>query len=224
VAGDDREVSRPTFDKMIIDQADKSEYIDVIKQAMADSITMDHGMTVLLSYCKSIVSSPIWDQLNDLDYQRDSSLLSTWLESLLRSIPPGSNIVAFWFGLFVTVVNQEETMALYLSGSTKYDKHSADWACWDEESYTPDNGYLYSNVLAKIYRVTSQNDEPVSDLGVNLLCLGYTCLSVWALCQTVTSLSRIATGREIAIAVGFDDGDYINLGIVGPRGIFTPDI
>ena len=57
--------------------------------------------------------------------------LAVWLSRLLTGQPPSSNVVAFNVGLFET----ESGYCAYLSGATKFDAESDDWAV--EEAYSP---------------------------------------------------------------------------------------
>jgi hypothetical protein len=211
---------------MIVNESDESPFTRTIKQSLAQSTTPTKGMELLLAYCEEVAPWSGWRHLYKLNYQEDLLSLKTWLESLLASDPPSDAIVAFWFGLFIGVLNEndQEKIYLYLSGSTEYDSETADWSGWREDSYLPDGRYVHSEVLNSCYRITSEGDEYVSDLGANLLCLGYACLAVRYLCQTITHIAGSGEIHSMAITVGFDDGDYINLGKVGRGKSFSPEI
>jgi hypothetical protein len=57
--------------------------------------------------------------------------IAVWLAQLLSNEPPAKSIIAFNVGLFETT----DGYCAYLSGATKYDAESDDWAL--EEAYSP---------------------------------------------------------------------------------------
>jgi hypothetical protein len=69
--------------------------------------------------------------------------------------------------------------------------------------------------LDEVYSLT--NEKGVGDIGEYVLCLGYACLAVKNLCETVPLELLLGSRDTRAVAVGFDSGDEILIGDVLAR-------
>ena len=174
---------------------------DFIDNLVKVSPNVSSGMTSLLDYCESKSSNSVWLKIREMDFGADVQHLSNWLNQILTVEPPSDEIKALWFGLYNPVKNGKTSCKLYVSGSvTQPDK--PDWAVWNEKSYLPERRYADSTVLPEIYAILTENDMQYD--WEYILCLGYACLAVKTICDPF-----VFEQKELAIAVGFDEGDYI---------------
>jgi hypothetical protein len=175
-------------------------------------------MNELLVACSARLPHPVWEHLHRLDFEGDVGLLRDWLERLLVRQPPPEHINGLYFGLAeYSDEGRDGTICrLGLVGGTSFDP--VDEACvWAvEPAYTPDGGTAESAVLSTIYRQVQAAGEAVATLGEYVLGLGYACLAVRTLCE---SLPQLILGPAVwrGVAVGFDCGDAVILG-TPPRG------
>jgi len=113
--------------------------------------------------------------------------ITNWLAALLTGQPPPSNIVAFNIGLYET----PDGYCAYLSGATKFDASSDDWAL--EDAYSPSyREFLLPNNQLQV----SSWQEALSQVHAALKA---------ALSHSPLSNSVLAHAH--AVTVGFDDGD-----------------
>ena len=113
--------------------------------------------------------------------------ITNWLAALLTSQPPPSNIVAFNIGLYETPAGY----SAYLSGATKFDASSDDWAL--EDAYSP-----------------SQREFPLPNDQLQISNWQDALSQVHAALKLALSrspLSNSALARAQAVTIGFDDGD-----------------
>ncbi len=172
------------------------------------------GMADLIGYCEKKKRNAVWKEIRQLNFNDDVGRLREWLVKVLSAEPPANEIKAFWFGLFNPVLDDGRvSCCLYVSGSTRFDE--LDWACWADDSYVPDGRYADSKVLDEIYSLT--NEKGVRDIAEYVLCLGYACLAVKYLCETVPLNLLLGSKDRRAVAVGFDSGDEILIGDVLAR-------
>src|SRR5215475_5033750 len=185
-----------------------------IKRTLESGNDVAAGMTELIGYCEKKNPNVVWKKIRKLNFRGDVERLREWLVEVLSSEPPANEIKAFWFGLFNPVLDDGRVRCcLYVAGSTRFDE--ADWACWADDSYVPDGRYADSKILDEIYSLT--NEKGVGDIGEYVLCLGYACLAVKHLCETIPSELLIGSRDTRAVAVGFDSGDEILIGDVLAR-------
>jgi hypothetical protein len=186
---------------------------ETVRQIVASAPKTEDGMLQLIDYCKRQLPNRIWDRFNRLDYEKDVKRLGGWFRSLLISEPPPGNINAFWFGLFTACKEDgKETFSLYVIGSTSYDSSddSGDWACITNESFVPKGRYAKSKILSEIYELVSK-DEAVKEIGEYVLCLGYAGLAIKEITRGIEPRLLFGLRDSRAIAVGFDEGDFITL-------------
>src|SRR5262245_35287050 len=184
---------------------------DFVKRTVESGNGMSDGMTELIGYCEKKKPNDVWGKIRKLNFKDDRDRLREWLVEVLSKEPPANEITAFWFGLFNPALDDGRvSCCLYVSGSTRFDE--VDWACWGDDSYVPDKRYADSKVLDEIYSLT--NKQGLGDIGEYVLCLGYACLAVKDLCETVPPELLLGSRDKRAVAVGFDSGDEILIGEV----------
>jgi hypothetical protein len=113
--------------------------------------------------------------------------ISNWLGRLLVAQPPPPNIVAFNVGLFET----QDGYCAYLSGATRFDASSDNWAL--EDAYAPSQREF--PIPKSLYSFSSWEDALSQVQGAVKRALGH------------TVLKQSALARAQAVTVGFDDGD-----------------
>jgi hypothetical protein len=187
---------------------------EFVKRTVESGSGVADGMMDLIEYCAKKKRNVVWKEIRQLNFDEDVEKLREWLVDALSAEPPANEIKAFWFGLFNPVLDDGRvSCCLYVSGSTRFDE--SDWACWADDSYVPDGRYADSKVLDEIYSLT--NEKGVGDIGEYVLCLGYACLAVKHLCETVPTELLLGSRDTRGVTVGFDSGDEILIGNVLAR-------
>jgi hypothetical protein len=113
--------------------------------------------------------------------------ISNWLGQLLTAQPPPSNIVAFNVGLFET----PDGYCAYLSGATRFDASSDNWAL--EDAYSPSQREL--PLPNSLYPFSGWRDALSQVQGALKSALGH------------VQLKQSPLTQAQAVTVGFDDGD-----------------
>ena len=194
-------------------------YYKMAKITLSSS-SVRQGMDALLDYILQVHPDNNWDRLRRLDYTGEGLALRQWLESVLREEPPGSDVRAYWFGIFNPVIGEQASCAFYISGPTEnYTPQTQNWACWTNETYLPEHRYAHSPVLASLYQA-SQEVVGAGLLGEYVLCLGYVCLTVAELIRSLEPHLFLGSTKQRSVVVGFDDGDDLLLGTIGSNGLF----
>lgn len=207
-----------------------SKDFDYIQHVLNSASSISNGMTQLLDYCDVNLPNPLWGKIRNLEFESDTTNLRFWLENVLSNEPPSQEINGFWFGLYNPVLdNGEVSCRLYISGSTKFSREdeTGDWAAWDNSSYLPEGRYADSKVLHELFRLIENVRERfhlhnrnadffVEEIygledGKYLLCLGYACLAVKAICGSINPKLLFGERDTRAVVVGFDSGDWIIL-------------
>jgi hypothetical protein len=187
---------------------------EFVKRTVESGSGVVDGMMDLIGYCEKKKRNFVWKEIRQLNFNKDVERLREWLVEVLSTEPPANEIKAFWFGLFNPMHDDgRASCCLYVSGSTRFDE--ADWACWADDSYVPVGRYADSKILDEVYSLT--NEKGVGDIGEYVLCLGYACLAVKNLCETVPLELLLGSRDTRAVAVGFDSGDEILIGDVLAR-------
>ena len=124
-----------------------------------------------------------------IDKESTYALFEARLEEVCASEKPGSDIVAYNFGLF----EGENGYMAYLIGSTEYDEEDPDWAC--NEDFVPKRKYFE---LPGSDEADWQEIQAVVETFVR---------------QFISAPERQASflSTAQAITVGFDDGDLVKV-------------
>jgi hypothetical protein len=178
------------------------------------------GMRAPLDFCDRRLPDPVWADLRGLDWERDLSALQGWLRGVLVREPPPAACAALYFGLGDWEDSDDPKNDLicrmYVGGASRFvpggEVH--EWA--GDLMYSPD-GLADSEVLTAVYRRVRRRPDAVLMLGAYVLCLGYAGLAVRRLCDGMTDL-LLATADTRGIAVDFDEGDALLLGVLGRTG------
>ncbi len=129
-----------------------------------------------------------------MDLSADAPQLIAQLKAVVAAEPPPPAIHAVCFGLFERAVPgiDEPQTALYVSGST-ISIEDPDWACWDENSWLPQDRYFSLPELSK--RDPSEWEEIQNAVAEILRA------------NELQIATLIGTPEGRWIAVGWDDGD-----------------
>jgi len=220
------------IDETTVTASLKDQYA-YIQYLIQNKVTVDRGMASIVGICRRLYPHSVWDAIAKLDYQADLTALSAWLTNLLSTEPPQKKIKAYYFGLYTESADEGSYCRLYLCGTEQFDPDddSGDWAC--SPAYWPKKRYADSQVLRSISRLLRENSKTPEDhsnyiQADYLLCLGYATLATMYLAQTIQpELWLVApSGNNIssrAIAVGFDEGNILHIGMVTRQGWQLPE-
>jgi hypothetical protein len=209
----------------------RNEIYDQLGVIQVSTLSVVEGMTLLLDFCQAALPLHDYETLRALPYDADSLSLRAWLTDVLTTEPPASEIRAFFFGLYEPYLEDgAPACQMYVSGSTRYDPQdrSGEWATWNADTYNPEKRYADSPVLTQLYRLVQPRDE-IQDIGFHdeshdaefLLNLGYAMLIVKNLCCSLPPALFLGQATERAVAMGYDSGDLIPMGMITPQG-FRP--
>jgi hypothetical protein len=177
------------------------------------------SMNTLVDLCQSASPHPDWARLRSLPYA-DLSPLSEWVSRPFRDQPPVRPLRGLWFGLFNPYHDGEALADIYVSGSERFDPSSDnnEWAV--KPDWWPDARYASSTVLADIYRI-AYRDGGLGNDAEYPLCLGYGAFAVRELLGRIEPTLVLGASNKLGVAVGFDSGDFVLLGELGPSGLVT---
>jgi hypothetical protein len=184
------------------------------KRSIADS------MHRIIDQCAAAHPHPDWQRLRALPYD-DLRKLSEWFEQPFRLEPPTMPLRGLWFGIFNPGESIDEVRAdFYISGSERFDANSQtnEWAV--RPVWWPEHRYAGSKVMASIYRI-AYCDGGLKNDAEYLLCLGYAALAVRELLNTVNPSMVFDVVGPVGVVVGFDSGDWMQLGRLTRTGL-TP--
>jgi hypothetical protein len=190
-----------------------------IEHLLVSECSVGAGMASLVDYCSKQVPNDLWDRVREIDFEKDAANFREWLERVLSLEPPPDKIEAFWFGLFdAGLEDGRESCILYLSGAVRFgpESDSADWACETPDSYLAEEQYADSAALDLIDQAVQGTE--VASFAKWSLCLGYASFTVRHICQALDPTLLVGHRASRGVAVGWDDGDWIALGVVGMNG------
>ena len=199
---------------------DIDKAFDKVSDVIEADLPIDKAMKSLIDYCEKTSPSTAWAAIRNINFAVDAEGIAVWLKDLLATDPIPANIKAYWFGLFETEIDDEPAYSLYISGSPKeYDEDDSDWAVFQPDSYLPEDRYASSPALAALEQALKKDDK-ITLLGEYCLVLGYGALAVqYAITKLNLSNSTFAVPKKPRpVIVGFDEGDYLGLGEITPKG------
>lgn len=172
--------------------------------------SVNDGMKKLLDYCRNHYESCAWDTIQNMDFKEDEQNIKEWLQDILENEPPCEEIDAFWFGLFDGIIDdEEEACILYFSGVNCIDdEDELDY----EPVYIPDDRYSDSKILHDMSITLKNEGGKIAEIGEYILCLGYAALVINNIINTLDKRFLLELRIPGKVMVGFDSGDYIDLG------------
>lgn len=190
----------------------------MIAQVARDPTPIAQGMGMWLDYCQRAAPEcePLWQQLRQLDFEKDAEGLTSWLMGLFTEEPPPKNINGLWFGLHNPILDDgKPSCRMYIGGSSAFDCNSEanEWAC--HLSYNPSGRYSTSTVLRDLYRqVEAITDNNISYLGEPFLCHGYLALVVSHWCNGPLRTALLGEASVRAVVIGHDSGDFYRIAVL----------
>lgn len=201
-------------------ELDFHDAADVIYRLISSGTSTPVALRRFFDFCARDLPFPLWGKLGRLDLSDDLEGLRAWLTDVLTQEPP-RRITAFWFGTCTFYVEEEPTSCLYVAGSTKYRPDVETPDTFVRPAYFPERRYAGWPALAEISRLAKRG-KLADELHVDYYAvLGVMALVVAHLMRTVDRKLLLGRSSERAVAVGFDSGDMLLLGVVRPAG-FEP--
>ena len=187
---------------------DFNKTLMAIQDCLGNDKSISENMEYIISVCEEDTPHQDWVLLRRLGYH-DTNSMKKWLSNVLVTEKPNFIIKGLYFGLFNPIVNDKPTADIYICGSSIYDEDDIDeWTC--DPEYWPEKRHANSSILGDIYNIAYASDDSLGNDVEYPLCLGYGCLLVKHLLTAIDAkILRDACADNVAIAVGFDSGDYI---------------
>ena len=191
--------------------------LETVYKCLQQDNTISADIETVISVNESQVPHNDWQRFRKLPYD-DLTEMREWLENVLTNEPPDIELAGLWFGLFNPVYENDEAVAdIYICGGTEYDEDNMDWAC--DPEYAPDEGYAHSEILKSIYQIAYTSKESLGNDAEYPMCLSYGAFAIKRLLNEINPELLIKGDKDIGLAVGFDDGDYIILGKLFKDGL-----
>lgn len=188
---------------------------EITRQARSHAAVAD-GVAAVLRTCTIVHPDQRWDRFESLDVASDHDLLRRWLLRACTESAPGPEITGLWFGLFNPVAEDSRvTCDMYISGSP-YDPDDDDWRC--SVAWKPDGAHARSLVLSQLYSIAYPAGGDAFADAEWALGLAYAALVVRQLVVDHGD-AVLGTAPQRVITVGFDSGDLILIGAIGPEGL-----
>lgn len=186
---------------------DLSDAYEAIESIITTSANVEAGWEKLLDYCNRLHASPCWAEWRTVNIEPDLKALAKWMDALFLKESPPSSVKGLWFGLFEST--QPPAYCMYISGSDEFDPKdkTAEWAA--NKDWEPENRYFFSKILDHIFHKLHTIEKNVAEIGMYVLCLGYSSLAVKSMCRTHKALQVWLEQSGRGVAVGFDDGDAV---------------
>jgi hypothetical protein len=150
--------------------------------------------------------------LREIDYVGDLPRLRDWLGGLLRKEPPRIRVSGIWFGLLNPIGADgiaASDLAVAASAACDPEDRSFDWIYRCQ--YLPQKT-AGSAALRDAYRVAYRGTGSLGNDAEYAVCLGYATLAVKNLMADFDPATIPDRADRVAIAVGFNDGDFLGLG------------
>jgi hypothetical protein len=191
----------------------------IVAEARRPSPAAD-AMSRLIDQCEAAQPQGDWSRFRSLPYAELEPLVD-WLQAPFREEPPPQPLKALWFGLFNPCTEHgEPTADLYVCGSELFtpDPDDNSWAV--DPPWWPEGRYAGSLVLAGIFRLAYSEGGLGNDAEYPLS-LGYGAFAIREALSRIDPSLILGRSDKLAVAVGFDDGDFILLGELTTEGL-TP--
>ncbi len=186
-----------------------------ILNLIKESSSISDAIKKFLNIINNPEISKVVSKLSKYDYETDFLKITDSILSVLKNEKPNIKIKSYWFGIFETEQNKRVSYQAYISAIDKFNSNdeSGDWAV--NPKYFPGNRFINSNILIKIHSELSEYDEFIE---IKYFALWYFTLSVGILLKNEYKLFLINT-QKCFICIGFDEGDYNNIGFIDPNGL-----
>jgi hypothetical protein len=180
---------------------------EIVRQVSADgSITA--RMLAVIDECERQRPHKDWMSLRAVDFDGDTPQLARWLASAFGEATASMKVKGLWFGLFNPVVDDEVSSNIYVAGSNSFDPSGGDWAC--DPVFFPKGRYFNSEVLGRIYRIAYAAGDGLANDAEHPLVIACGAMLARKALDAVTLTGPLSSVE--GVAVGFDDGDLLQLG------------
>jgi hypothetical protein len=166
-------------------------------------------MSSVLDRCASLIPAD-WDPFRTIAFDDDVRQHADHIVKVAEKEPPSITIDGLWFGIFNPVYEDLASADIYFGGAAHVTPGDEEWV--GSLSYEPGGRYFHSQAFARIYDLAYRE----SDLGNYAefpLCLAY---GLFLARECGTRYAR-AEDRTVWVSAGFDSGDVVDLGRLGPE-------
>ena len=190
----------------------------IIRSHLLQENPLTYDMSAVINVCEQCVPHPDWHMLRKLPYD-DITKLNEWLQSIFIEEPPEKPLSGLWFGLFNTTSNNIPVADMYVGGASHVDREDSDIEWASDLDYFPENNYADSHILAAIYQIAYSSKKGLRNNAEYPLCLAYGAFAVKRLLKEIDPRIIISGDKKAIVTVGFDDGDYLNIGDMAAEGL-----
>ena len=165
-------------------------------------------MSIVLDRCDSLIRAD-WEPFRSVDFEDDIRGHADHVVLVAQEEPPTIQVEGLWFGMFNPVHDGLTSADIYFGGAAHVTPGDEEWV--GSLNYEPSGRYLHSRALARIYDLAYRESD-IGNFAEFPLCLAYG-LFLARECGT-----RYAehSNRRIWVSAGFDSGDVVDVGWVGP--------
>ena len=170
-------------------------------------------MAAIIAKCRLLLPSADWDAFASLPYGGDAGRLEAWARAEIGRLPK-SPMGGLWFGLVeIGSHSSRAKNALYLAASSG---PSDRWM--DHIDLRPvDNTYAPLQSLTALPTSSQKTPGGIESEASWALSLAFAALAVRSALPNLAKAHGLPT-VAIPVAVGFDSGDLLQLGRLGPTG------
>ncbi|NQU54591.1 MAG: hypothetical protein HQ522_18880 [Bacteroidetes bacterium] len=170
-------------------------------------------MLELIKALEPEMNKDTYIKLSKLDYSFEVGEVREQLIKELTASPLPETIKGIWFGIntYLDKENNKENYAFYLSGSEYFDNDNIEWA--SEFDYETSSGIFLLGTLNEIISIIKK-DKKIIEIGDWIFPIAYYSFIIINCLQDNQFRNIISkNNKEISIAIGYDEGDYLNLNI-----------
>lgn len=193
---------------------------DIIEPILIDQVKQNLTFTSGYHQIKNILAKKSLEALIDnVDENRLQAEFSEWINEIFSKRIP-NNVKSLYFGLFSMVDpddDSEEITTVYFCGPALTPQEDDDWACWDNNTFLPENKYIVLTDFVVIDQNIKQNSDNSGDINVLIFHGLLNLLIINSVAQIRNSL--IATHKSLYIGSGFDGGDILVIGKLTESGL-----
>jgi hypothetical protein len=168
------------------------------------------AVTLTIERCAEDAPDPIWREIAGIDFEGSFVATAAWFEHVLAIEPPSQDINALWFGVFNPEYEGEAvTSDFYVAGSRTYGT-DGEWMC--DLPWWPVERFAESVSRAAIYRLGATRSADVLHLADYIVTLTHAAATV-SMLMSSPPIQALLSDRVLAVAVGYDSGDAVLLGM-----------
>lgn len=170
-------------------------------------------LTDFLAYIKTNENEATIAKIEKLDFNTDIISIESQLTETLKTEPPKIKVKGYWFGIFEAEEDSNHIFQGYISGNSKASATDEDneWAV--DPKYFPESRYFKSTVLEKLPQILLNESD---DFSTQYFPLWYLTIVIANYCKKINDL--LLNSDKCLIAVGWDSGDFINVGHLSKKG------